>query len=465
MKVKFCRLHDQDNHIKNYFFMKKTNMYKLIITFALICLTFNSLAFNYINYTISFKGYGASTTIDNVEVQNLTQGTSITVPANNTLNLVTTVTSSAEQIKENENINVLQHPETGIITVSFLAHNEGITQVSIFSVDGRKLATLNQTLAQGINNFNLFLPKGLFVLQIHGMEFRYTKKIINSQVFESKPSISFVGTSNQQRLIQQKTKCDIEGITQMFYRAGDRLRYKAKSGNYTTIVTDTPTTNKIINFDFVSCQDADLNNYTTVTIGTQQWMVENLKTTKYRNGDLIGTTSPATKNISSELTPKYQWAYNGDETNVEKYGRLYTWHVVSDSRNIAPIGWHVPTSAEWGELQAYADNNLGISISFEKALAANTDWSTGGSTNNIGNNLSLNNSTCFSALPGGYRQTTNTNGIFRSIYEEGFWWTTNIYNSIYAYNELLAYGYTVSMTTHLYSYKSYGYSVRCVRDL
>ena len=150
--------------------MRKTNSSKLISTSVLImfCVTFNLSA---LNYTISFtSSLLAFTQSGYVVVQNLTQGTSITVPANNTLNLVTTVTSSAEQIKENENINVLQHPETGIITVSFLAHNEGITQVSIFSVDGRKLATLNQTLAQGINNFNLFLPKGLFVLQIHFTE-------------------------------------------------------------------------------------------------------------------------------------------------------------------------------------------------------------------------------------------------------------------------------------------------------
>jgi len=70
--------------------------------------------------------------------------------------------------------------------------------------------------------------------------------------------------------------------------------------------------------------DIDGNVYHTVKIGAQTWMVENLKTTKYRNGDLIGTTTPVTKDISSESTPKYQWAYNGDEKNVSLYGRLYT---------------------------------------------------------------------------------------------------------------------------------------------
>ena len=92
--------------------------------------------------------------------------------------------------------------------------------------------------------------------------------------------------------------------------------------------------------------DIDGNVYHTVTIGTQVWMVENLKTTKYRNGVAIGTTTPATLSILSESLPtKYQWAYGGNESNVAIYGRLYTWYTVTDSRNIAPTGWHVSTDA------------------------------------------------------------------------------------------------------------------------
>lgn len=102
-----------------------------------------------------------------------------------------------------------------------------------------------------------------------------------------------------------------------------------------------------INTPGPSVTDVDGNSYTSVKIGIQVWMAENLRTTKYRNGDLIGTTTPATLDIRTENTPKYQWAYEGNENNVATYGRLYTWYAVNDSRNIAPIGWHIATNAEW----------------------------------------------------------------------------------------------------------------------
>ncbi len=93
-------------------------------------------------------------------------------------------------------------------------------------------------------------------------------------------------------------------------------------------------------------KDYDNNVYNTVKIDNQLWMAENLKTTSYRNGDPIGTTTPATADITGESEPKYQWAYDGNESNAAVYGRLYTGYAVTDSRGICPTGWHIPTEAE-----------------------------------------------------------------------------------------------------------------------
>lgn len=107
-------------------------------------------------------------------------------------------------------------------------------------------------------------------------------------------------------------------------------------GTYT--YTFTPNDNHCANTASMSITvegviDMDGNQYETVKIGDQWWMSRDLKTTRYNNGDLIGTTNPATLDISSESDPKYQWPYNGDETNAASYGRLYT---------SCPAGWHIP---------------------------------------------------------------------------------------------------------------------------
>jgi uncharacterized protein (TIGR02145 family) len=142
--------------------------------------------------------------------------------------------------------------------------------------------------------------------------------------------------------------------------------------------------------------DIDGNPYNTVVIGTQTWMAENLKTTKYNNGDLIGTTTPATLDISSESTPKYQWAYDGNESNVDIYGRLYTWYAATDSRKVCPTGWHVPTLGEWEILLKPGDI---IEIKGAELMETGTNhWNR--------SDIVGTNETGFTALPGGYRYSS-----------------------------------------------------------
>ena len=103
----------------------------------------------------------------------------------------------------------------------------------------------------------------------------------------------------------------------------------------------------------LTISDIDGNVYKIIKLGDQWWMAENLKVTKYSNGDLIGTTIPATLDILGESTPKYQWAYDGNENNVSTYGRLYSWYAATDNRNVCPAGWHVPGDSEWTILTDY----------------------------------------------------------------------------------------------------------------
>jgi uncharacterized protein (TIGR02145 family) len=227
-----------------------------------------------------------------------------------------------------------------------------------------------------------------------------------------------------------------------------------------------------------SVKDIDGNAYRTITIGTQVWMVENLKTTRYRNGDLIGTTTPATLEIESESTPEYQWAYDGNESNVATHGRLYTWYVATDNRNVCPIGWHVPTDAEWTTLTDYLINNgydygNGYQrMDIAKSLASTTGWVADDSLGSVGYDQASNNRTGFTALPSGVR---GEDGIFYVLGHIGNWWSTTESEPAFMQGST---GINVNAPDglfrniyHDYCYvnsygnnKKYGMSIRCLKD-
>ena len=208
--------------------------------------------------------------------------------------------------------------------------------------------------------------------------------------------------------------------------------------------------------------DIDGNVYKTVAIGTQVWIAENLKTTKYSNDDLIETTIPSTYDISGESTPKYQWAYDGDESNVATYGRLYTWFAITDSRNVCPIGWHVPSDAEWTILADYLTNNGygygGSGSDIAKSMATTSGWTTYTTAGTVGNDQASNNSSGFSALPGGSR---SNNGAFVNIGDNGLLWSSTETLATYAFYRYII--YVNSDVFGNYCDKSTGLSVRCLK--
>ena len=224
--------------------------------------------------------------------------------------------------------------------------------------------------------------------------------------------------------------------------------FKDAAGNVSASASDSIT---LTVSDGATLTDIDGNVYNTVTIGTQVWMKENLKVTKYRNGDAIGTTTPATKDISGETSPKYQWAYDGNESNASTYGRLYTWYAATDSRGLCPTGWHLPTDTEWTTLTDYLG---GTSVAGGKLKeAGTTHWSSP--------NTSADNSSGFTALPGSYRGYYGSS--FFTIGDIGYWWSaTEIYTAS-AWIRNLYYNLSYAYRNYV-PYKPYGFSVRCVRD-
>ncbi len=95
----------------------------------------------------------------------------------------------------------------------------------------------------------------------------------------------------------------------------------------------------------------------TVTIGTQVWMTENLNVEKFRNGDPIPQAKTNAEWVKAGENKQPAWCYyDNDPTNGTKYGKLYNWYAVNDTRGLAPEGYHIPNDAEWTTLDNYLDN-------------------------------------------------------------------------------------------------------------
>jgi uncharacterized protein (TIGR02145 family) len=204
--------------------------------------------------------------------------------------------------------------------------------------------------------------------------------------------------------------------------------------------------------DPIMLTDADGNTYNVVRIGTQLWMTENLKTTKYNDGTNIPLVTDNSA-WSSLTTPGYCW-YNNDATiSKATYGAFYNWYV-GNTGKLCPIGWHVPTYAEWTTLTDFLG---GVSVAGGKLKSTGTFEEGDGLWHSP--NTGANNESDFTALPAGYRRD---NGGFEGIATDGYWWSTTESSSITSFSLALYYA-------DMYVYnssidKKFGISVRCIKD-
>ncbi|MFC1725795.1 FISUMP domain-containing protein [candidate division KSB1 bacterium] len=210
-----------------------------------------------------------------------------------------------------------------------------------------------------------------------------------------------------------------------------------------------------------SVTDMDGNVYNTVKIGSQEWMVENLKVTRYRNGDDILNVTDILQWTS--LTSGAYCTYNNDSSKANTYGHLYNWYAVDDSRGLAPAGWRVPTDDDWKELEIYLGMDQSeVDIVGNRGAAANVGEKlkeTGTAHWNSPNTLATNESG-FTALPGGSRNCYSDTYI--NIGYSAFFWLSSEETSNSAWFRLLKDNRS-SIYRHITDKKN-GFSVRCVRD-
>ena len=213
--------------------------------------------------------------------------------------------------------------------------------------------------------------------------------------------------------------------------------------------------------------DVEGNSYKTIGIGSQIWMAENLETTKFNNGTSIPIVTDGAA-WAALVTPGYCWYNNDAAANKATYGAMYNWYVVDPTsnggKNVCPTNWHVPSIEQWSTLTNFLINNGygygGSGTDIGKSMAATSGWNTNGTAGYIGNDQASNNSSGFTALPGGARYD---DGTFNYLRQFGRWWSSTE-NSIY--NALGPYMDTNSNTVYVTwgSTKQSGLSVRCIKD-
>jgi uncharacterized protein (TIGR02145 family) len=299
-----------------------------------------------------------------------------------------------------------------------------VVEVAVYTIQGRRLSMINKSAGAGPH---------VWALPVYGAGIYFCRAKIGTAEYLLKATCLRQPSGG----IPSRSTEKVQGTLAKRARAAatfDDVLSVIKDGflDYRTVVYEPAMEMASIRMiaNAGNLTDIDGNVYQTVRIGNQVWTVENLRVTKYNDGSAIPLETSGV-NWYLVTTPQYCfYRYTTDSNTIKKYGALYNWHVVSpvNPKKIAPAGWHVPSEAEWDTLQNYLiakgynwdGANTGNKIA--KSLAAKTDWSTTSTAGTIGCVLTKNNTSGFSALPGGYRGDIDFSyqGYF------GCWWSASV---------------------------------------
>jgi uncharacterized protein (TIGR02145 family) len=177
-------------------------------------------------------------------------------------------------------------------------------------------------------------------------------------------------------------------------------------------------------------------------------MTKNLDVSNFRNGDPIPEAKTNEEWVKAGENEQPAWCYyDNNPANGAKYGKLYNWYAVNDSRGLAPTGYHIPSDAEWTTLENFLGGDAG------KKMKSTNGW------NDQGNGT---NSSGFNGLPGGLRSFNGAKKSFGSIGYFGFWWSSTESGTGTAWmRDLDCINGNVTRRDY---FKPIGFSVRCLRD-
>lgn len=464
-------------------------MRKSLSFFVVMTLVFASIAQT---TTLTFTGRDANNRrvqLDRVVITNLTHSwqetitwPDTTLTMQNGVGIVENGTNGGFSLSQNN-----PNPFDGTTSTALTTAEAGAVALEITDVNGRLVSAQNfASLQPGTHQFRISVASaGTYVLTARQSGKVTSVKMVNNGNGAA-DAIEYQGIANESFQLKNGAK----GNTNNPFAFGDQMEYVG----YATIngneeesarITQQQGASQTFALQFSASMDGypcpgmptitdrDNNTYNTVLIGTQCWMKENLKTTKYADGTAISNGTTTSTDVA-------YWYYpNNSSSNQSTYGLLYNWKAVmhnssssasnpSGVQGICPTGWHVPSYAEWTQLTNYVSSQLQYlcdenSDNIAKALASTTGWANSTEPCAVGNNPSSNNATGFSGLPAGQFHISLTYADFST--NAYYWSSTQISNDKVSIHYLGGSRATMMTNGQMSgSYKSYGYSVRCVRD-
>jgi uncharacterized protein (TIGR02145 family) len=420
-------------------------------------------------FNLSFTGRDSATWVqlDSIRVTNLSQGGDTLLHWPDTV-LSFLYVDVGSVPSEGAPFGITQYypnPSDGVTSLFLYVTDKDRVRVSVCDVFGRVVLDNDWILEQGHHNFQVQLPEdGLYLLTACWRGQSSTIKLLQQGTISHHSKLEKIGFSASGG--SPKKKAGIAGFTIV---PGDTLLICGYAGGMDKYIQDAPTASKNYTLQFgynVPCESVPSFNYggqtyTTVQISTQCWMAQNLN---------IGTmvNSVHTANYHSDVSNNgviEKYCYLNDSCNCAEYGGLYDWKeamdytVILGTQGICPSGWHIPTDAEWCMLTTYLDATVNCNV------MGLTGTDIGGKLKEVGfnhwssPNSGATNSSGFTALGADYRFPTGTFDILTR--HTTFWTSTNLASTS---GIAWALFYSKTILRRDFYYKTYGLSVRCVRD-
>lgn len=418
----------------------------LLLSLMLFCI-FNTKGQN---YTFTFESATTSPSISSLFVQNLTSGASVLLNGSDTLILETVVGTKDVSAEASNNLAVYPNPSAGDFSFEIVIKEAAFTNFELIDLNGRIILEKTVWLKSGQYFFAMEgLKSGSYFLKAYNDNFQLVKKIISASEFDG--TVEIKETFFKESLIENAIGKSDRSSATLSYTTGDVVLVTATStsaggpgtGPYIVYTVIDVGGSSYLIIEFVPCTDASGNEYATVSIGSQLWMAENLRTTHFNDGTPIPlVTDPLAWSLD---TNAYCWYDNDSATYANPYGALYKWSTV-ETGNLCPVGWHVPSNSEWGILEIYAG---GAAVAGEKLKESTSiHWFSNDGSNSTG----------FTGLPGGRR---NLNGTFEFIHSVGIYWTSDETTPNHGWSKWM---YDNGPNLDSYGIEEDAFSVRCVKD-